>query len=326
MFYLSASETTWIIIGSIVGFLLVAGLIVSIFITYEIARVIYFKMFVKGEKNPWGRQCSDSKVPSHKEMYDTGMVWGNKHENIAKEVEIVSKDGLKLVGNFYDFGYKTTTIIAPGRSEALTYSFYYALGYKNIKSNLLLIDQRAHGKSEGTYSTAGIRESEDILLWAEFLNKELKQEKVFLHGICVGSCACVIAAGRKDLPSYIKGVIVDGLFTDFTECIRTHTKDYGKPTFPVVYEINHWYKKYAKVDIKKVTPKKSIRYLTVPILFLHSRKDIFSLPSKLDELYKICPSKDKTLYYFENGNHSHIRLANTKEYDEQIEKFFEKYN
>lgn len=318
-------NTTFLTIFIIVISLLVVSLIVGIIITYLIARVIYFKMFVRNE-GTWGRQCSDSKVKVHKEMYDIGLKWGEENKKFAKEVHIMSNDNLNLYAEYYDFGFDTTTIIAPGRSEALTYSYYYAIGYKNIKSNLLLIDQRAHGKSDGKYSTAGIKEAEDILLWAKYLHDELKQNKIFLHGICVGSCASVIAAGRKDLPSYIKGVIVDGLFIDFVECIRTHTIDYGKPAFPVVYEINFWYKKYAKVSITKITPKKSIKDLTLPILFLHSKKDKFSLPSKVDYLYKICPSKEKTMHYFEDGDHSHLRIAHQEEYDKCVEEFFKKYN
>ncbi len=196
MFLLSNAQITWIVVLSIVAFLLIS-FIVSVIITYQIAKVIYFKMFVRKEGS-WGRQCSDESVDYHLDMYNKGLEWAKKNQKHIKEVSTKSNDGLALFGEFIDFGYKTTSIITPGRSEALTYSYFYAMGYENIKSNVLVIDQRGHGKSEGKYGTAGIKEADDLLVWAKYLHDELHQDNIFLHGICVGSSASVIAATRDN--------------------------------------------------------------------------------------------------------------------------------
>ena len=74
-------------------------------------------------------------------------------------------NGLKLVGEWFDYGFDKTVIILPGRRETLVYSYYYAQPYKELGINVLVIDQRAHGLSEGTYSTCGIKEADDVKLW-----------------------------------------------------------------------------------------------------------------------------------------------------------------
>ena len=324
MFLLSATEITWIVIASVLGFLLIS-LVVGVILTYQVAKVIYFKLFVRRE-GIWGRQCSDETVDYHLDMYNQGLEWATKNKEHAKEVYIKSNDGLALFGEFYDFGYKTTSIITPGRSEALTYSYFYAKGYKDIKSNVLVVDQRGHGKSEGTYSTAGIKEADDLLLWSKYLHDELGQESIFLHGICVGSSASVIAATRKDRPNYIKAVIVDSGFINLTEMIRTHTIDYGKPTFPVVYEMNHWFKKYAGVDITKTTMQKEIKKLDLPLLMVHTKVDKFAYAKYAQGLFDSCPSKDKEIHFFEDGVHSHLRYYHPEEYDKLLKGFFTKYD
>ena len=38
--------------------------------------------------------------------------------------------------------------------------------------NLLYIEHRAHGSSEGTYTSFGILERRDVKAWAEFINEK----------------------------------------------------------------------------------------------------------------------------------------------------------
>ena len=46
--------------------------------------------------------------------------------------------------------------------------FYRSLGY-----NLLLVDQRAHGLSQGKYLTFGVRERMDVISWATYMGQKL---------------------------------------------------------------------------------------------------------------------------------------------------------
>ena len=80
-------------------------------------------------------------------------------------MSITSFDGLKLIAEYYDFGFDKTAIIMPGRRECLIYSYFYAFPYKDAGVNVLVIDQRAHGLSEGKYSTCGIFEAKDVIDW-----------------------------------------------------------------------------------------------------------------------------------------------------------------
>ena len=56
-------------------------------------------------------------------------------------------------------------------------------------------------------------------------------------------------------------------------------------------------------------PEKAVLKMRKPILFLHSREDVFSLPEKSKTVYDRCPS-DKTVVWFDHGAHSRIRINN----------------
>ena len=53
---------------------------------------------------------------------------------------------------------------------------FYKKGY-----SILLIDQRAHGKSDGIYSTHGFYERKDMLSWIDYLNDNLSNQTQHSH-------------------------------------------------------------------------------------------------------------------------------------------------
>ena len=139
-----------IIILIVVGALLVLGLIFSVFFTFLVAYKVYSKTLMRDNNSHWGReQCSEPGNPAFETMWKRGLVWAKKDKSFIKELTIQSDDGLKLVGEWFDYGFDKTVIILPGRRETLVYSYYYAQPYKELGINVLVIDQRAHGLSEG---------------------------------------------------------------------------------------------------------------------------------------------------------------------------------
>lgn len=63
-----------------------------------------------------------------------------------------------------------------------------------------MVDERAHGKSEGKVITFGIRERCDCKLWAEYAVKRYGENKdIFLAGVSMGA-ASVMMASNLGLP------------------------------------------------------------------------------------------------------------------------------
>ena len=169
----------WEIFLIILGGFIVLGLFFSLFFTFAIAYVVYSKTLMRGHSGSWGREhCSEPGNKQLEEMWDKGLEWQKGEKSFIKELEIRSKDGLKLVGEWFDYGFDKTVIILPGRRETLVYSYFYAKPYKDAGVNVLVIDQRAHGLSEGKYSTGGIKEASDVSLWMKYRHDDLGQKKL----------------------------------------------------------------------------------------------------------------------------------------------------
>jgi len=65
--------------------------------------------------------------------------------------------------------------------------------------------------------------------------------------------------------------------------------------------------------------------IDIPILFICSAMDKFSIKSNSEELFKACVSEHKEICFFPKGRHSHVRASQKAEYDELIAKFLQKH-
>ena len=308
----------WLIIG--LSIFVGVSLLFGLWVIIETSRRVFLHTLSKKKGGGWGRVCSAPNNPEQMKMWDDGIKYMSQFEDKKHEVSI-ENDGLKLYGEFYDFGGKKTVLFLCGRCECLVYAYYYAKPYVESGINLLFIDPRAHGLSEGEFSTVGIKESKDALAWMKYIAKEFKQDKFILHCVCVGGAAGLLAITNKDNPDLVEKIVVDGLFTNFKESYKQHYVDLGHRVFPVFYLIWMWFRLYNKVSVNESNPEKCVQELHIPILFIHTKADKYSLPENAEMMFNKCTSEKKKFVWFTEGSHSHIRNNATEKYDSAIVDF-----
>lgn len=221
----------WLILGFVL--LSFLGMFAA---TWPIAKKVYHNILVRTGPEKWTRANSYPPNPEHTRMFDLGMDWARENEARKRPV-FIENEGLKLAGEYFDFGHKRCAIIFPGRTESLYYSYYFAQPYAEAGCNILVVDSRAHGLSEGKYNYCSTREWSDVIAWSRFAHDQLGCSDVVLHGICVGGAAVVLAAAKPDFPAYVSHLVVEGLFATFLESFKLHMKAEKRPIFPVLYEI-----------------------------------------------------------------------------------------
>lgn len=297
------------IISALIFFLVVVPLLFSI--------ILYRILLVRTSKKKWQRKCSEKDDLEQIEMYEQGEKWGELYSDKMQEVRVKSEKYL-LAGQYFDFGAKKAVIIIAGRQEGCRYSCYFAEPYRKSGYNVLVIDNRAHGLSDGRYNCVGYKEWVDIIEWARFLHDEKANAHIICHGICIGASTALFALEKKECPEYIKGLIADGMYINFRESFKNHLD--GKPKFPILQLVMLWISIVAKANAFKDGPITMIDKVDRPILFLYSKQDKFSTPEKAQELFDKCVSK-KELVWFEKGVHSHVRINNQEKYDNAIIDF-----
>lgn len=299
--------------------IIVGVFIVFLFLpTMLISNRIYSVLLVRHNKKKWSRSISWDDE-EQKQMFHIGEEWGKTNEKYQSRVEIKSGK-FHLVGEYFDFSSDKAVIIIPGRMESGTYSYYFAKAYQDLNYNILAIDNRCHGLSDGRYNTLGLKEYKDILKWAKFLHDEKGIRKILIHGICIGSATGLYALVSDDCPDYLEGLVADGMYTDFGESLKNHLIERKKPVFPFNNEVLFMIQCTAGKSPIKYGPIKVMPKLKKPILFIYSKQDAYSTPDKAQELYDACHAP-KRLVWFEKGVHSHVRINATEKYDQTIKDF-----
>lgn len=312
-----------LIITLIIIFILFSVLFGIVGVPLIVSGKVYEAQLVRTSKDKWGKGCSAPDNEEQVRMFNEGEAWFEENKEFGIDVEI-ENEGLHLVGKYLNFGYKRAAIIIAGRTESYLYSYYFAKPYKDAGFNVLVIDNRAHGDSDGKYLGVGLLEYKDILKWGEMLHDKYNNEKIFIHGICIGSATALYTLTSDNCPNYFIGMVADGMYTTFYETFRTHMKDMKKPVEPCSYFVMKKLEKHIGISPIKNGPIYSIDKLKKPLLMIHSKEDKFSLPSKALLLYEKCNSPKK-LVWFDKGAHSHIRINNVLEYDKTIKDFIEEY-
>jgi esterase/lipase len=309
----------FLIILIIFAVLLIGGIVATLAVTIPISKKVYFSRLVRTDKDKWGHVCSAPENEEQVEMWNEGINWAEENNVYMVPVK-TENEGFNLYGELYRFDDKKCVIILPGRCECLKYSYYFAKPYEESGVSVLVIDSRSHGQSDGKYTSAGVAESRDVIKWANFLI-EKGFEEIYIHGICVGAAAGILALSNKNCPKEIKGMVSEGCFVSFRETFKLHTKFDGHPSFPVTDLVMLQILKHTKENVYKDKPINHIHKVKQKMLFICGEMDLFSKPEKSQLLFDKCGSDDKELIWLEDGAHSHLRINNKEKYDNSVKDF-----
>ena len=296
-----------------------SGLFMVAFATYQ----IFINTLFRSDKKKRIRECSEKGNEAQREIFTQGIKWSEQCKEATEEVHIIN-DGLNLYGEYKNFGYDKCAIIIQGRTESLLYSYFYADVYAKNGYNILVIDTRAHGLSDGKYITAGIIEYRDVILWIELIKDRYSIKSFLIHGVCIGAATAIYAycATKKD--NLIKKMVLDGIFTSYYEIFKNHIIERKRPVLFFVYLVFFVAYLSSGARLLKETPFKRMKEIEIPILFLWSKDDIYCTMEKNQELFAECKSKYKEVKFFPSGRHSFVKYNNAEDYDKTIAEFLSK--
>ena len=240
-----------------------------------------------------------------------------------EDVWIRSKDGLKLHGTYFPGNGGTKAVIcfhgytSKGLNDYGSLSYYYL----NHGFRMLLIDERAHGDSEGTYIGFGTMDRLDGLEWVRWMIEKTGDDaQILLHGNSMGG-ATVCMMGGMELPRQVKGIVSDCAFTSARD-VFTHVLHsmYHLPAFPMIQIADRVNRKKAGYGLDDCNAAREVRKAKVPFLFIHGDEDIFVPCRMCEEIYKNCASP-KTKLIVKGAGHGESYYKDTKAYEEALDVF-----
>ena len=248
----------------------------------------------------------------------------------SKDVYIKSTNNGNLKLHAYEIKANTNTnsnvwiIVIHGYSGQGSTMTGFAQRFNERDYNVLMVDLRGHGLSEGNYIGMGIHDRLDILDWINYLvNKEFNS-KIMIFGISMGAATTMMTTGEK-LPDNVKLAIADCGYTSVWDEFSYKLKQLFKlPEFPVLYAANTVCKLKAGYSFKEVSSIEQVKKSKTPTLFIHGDADDFVPFKMLDEVYEVA-SCEKEKFVAKGASHAEAWSVNTPLYWKTIDNFIQKY-
>lgn len=191
--------------------------------------------------------------------------------------------------------------------------------FKSLKYNTLLVDLRAHGKSQGNTISFGIKERHDCISWVEWARARFGDIPIFLVGISMGA-STVLMASDLDLPNCVKGIIADCAYSSPGSIIKRVCKGVGLyPNLIYPFIVGGAFI-FGHFNLNAHSPVKSVKNTNVPILLLHGEKDTFVPPQMSGEIYQNCNS-EKYLFTFKGAGHGFSFASDVPRYEHLLREF-----
>lgn len=270
-----------------------------------------------------------SKVPAVKgEQYDPyrpemRRIFQQIQERECEFVTITTYDGLILSGRYYHVkdgapldlcfhGYRSSCLRDFAGGSELSLS----MGH-----NLLLVDQRAHGRSQGKTIAFGIKERLDLMCWVEYAVKRFGEDvKILLYGVSMGG-ATVLMASDLDLPENVKGIVADCPYASAMEVILHVGRSNPIPQWLMKPFVILGAKVYGGFDIQETDAYRAVKNARVPILIIHGEADTF-VPAEMSNLTLYNPYMVKRITV-PGAEHGISYLVDAPRYRKAVQDFAE---
>jgi pimeloyl-ACP methyl ester carboxylesterase len=187
--------------------------------------------------------------------------WGTDEppDGAAEEVTFQSTDDAIRISGWFFRGSSSTepapTVVLchgiwTGRRECLP----LALRFQTAGYNVLCFDFRAHGLSDGRFTSVGHHETNDVLGAVEYLKTrpEVDQVRIGVIGFSMGAAASIQAAARtRD----IAALVADSAYATFLDAAKYSFRSVTRvPRFPIAPIAMHWAKWIVNVDATRMRP------------------------------------------------------------------------
>ena len=241
-----------------------------------------------------------------------------------ERVEVTSFDGLKLVARMYrgEEGAPVDICLNGYRGNGIKDFSMGGAALIELKHNVIIVDQRATGESEGHTITFGIKERKDARTWCEKAVEIFGKDcDIVLFGVSMGATTALMALG-DNLPENVICAIADCPFDSPSDIIKTVCRIRKYPVWLCYPLLKLGALVFGKFKLEQTSASEEVRKATRPALIIHGECDKFVYPEKSERIRVANPDKVTRITFPEAG-HGLSFLYGKERYLTEAENFIE---
>jgi alpha-beta hydrolase superfamily lysophospholipase len=213
---------------------------------------------------------------------------------------------------------KGTVVLFHGITVTKTQMLDAAYEFRYWGYNVMLIDLRGHGNSEGNITTIGFREAEEVKLAFDFVQQK-GEKNIFLFGSSLG--AVVITKAISDHKLSPAGIIIEMPFLSLQAYLKAKARMLGFPQQPFAFLTAGW------IGIEKGFNgygHKTTRYvknIKCPVLMQVGAKDEFVLMNESEKVFEAIATSNKKLVVYEDSQHESFLRREKEKWRNEVRTF-----
>ena len=196
--------------------------------------------------------------------------------------------------------------------------------------DVLIVDQRTAGDSEGDWLTMGVAEANDLAIWTQEIAKTNANAQITLHGVSMGAATVMLCAALPETEN-VSAIIEDCGYGNIADVFATLLTYYGSSLGVGDVDYYELFDEVAAVaetlnggyDVGDAAPIESIGAVIVPSLFIHGAADGVIPSTNADALYEASGAENKTKLIIEGAGHAQSIELDTEAYLAAVKKLID---
>lgn len=249
-----------------------------------------------------------------------------------RDVNTNAADGVVLRGWFFrpPEANGNSVILLHGVSDNRLGVYGYGKWLIENHYSVLLPDARAHGVSGGDIATYGLKESDDIHRWVDWLEVNAEPRCVFGFGESMGAAQILQSLSKE---SRFCAVIAESPFESFREVSYArfgqpfHAGPWlGKTFFWPADEIGFLYARLRYgLNLDAASPKRAVRAAKVPVLLIHGTSDS-NIPFYNSTDIQAADPGDVVLWLVPGAGHCGAHEVSPDNFDRRVLSWFSEHD
>ena len=237
-----------------------------------------------------------------------------------ESIELKTKSDLSI-GAWYakaDSASKGTIVLFHGLSNSKSSVLQEAGEFRYMGYNVLLIDFRGHGNSDGRITTIGWNETEEIKSAFDWLSAK-GEPKIILWGFSMGATAIIKAVRDYDLK--VNGMILEMPFASLHKHMRGRAPTLGFPKEPFGSLVTFWTGVRRGFNGFKYNTVRFAEKVNCPVLYQWADRDIYVSKKEAESIFNSFSSKQKKMVVYQNAIHGSLAQQNITRWRVEVEGF-----
>jgi len=233
--------------------------------------------------------------------YPEGFSPGNHLESEGQDVWLTTEDNVRINAFYLSHPSSPKVLLwFHGNAENIGYGLARMKVLSQIGVNILAVDYRGYGKSEGKPDEAGVYRDADAAYDYLVKQRHIRAEDIFIYGNSLGGAVALDLAARRPCG----GLIVQSSFTSARAMAR----------------------RMFRVPLLEYVPKtrfdslQKIRDVHAPILIAHGTRDEV-VPFEMGRRLFAAASEPKRFYPIEGAGHNDVIEVGGDAYLQQLKTF-----